>query len=229
MSDLDYYGERLEGRSSARSFYHFTMLPNFRLGISIGQITGEDASPVMEGLQASARSLAAAQTGDAAIAIRALNRVLWELSPEYYATLFCGHIDPIRRQMSFVNAGHEPVLLIRRDGASVQRLENSGTLLGLSRHSQFTAHSVTLHPGDTLAALSGVGCDTSEACALGALRRHPDVPCSELAHYIMDAVGTCTPYAATEDRTVVVVRLCGAKTTGSSWRPLAGAALARAA
>ncbi|HVS15774.1 MAG TPA: SpoIIE family protein phosphatase [Thermoanaerobaculia bacterium] len=69
--------------------------------------------------------------------------------PEKYATAFLAVIRRDQPTLQFTNAGHNPALLIRRDGG-VEQLGSSGMPLGLIAEATFTQHEVAFDPGDTL-------------------------------------------------------------------------------
>jgi sigma-B regulation protein RsbU (phosphoserine phosphatase) len=66
--------------------------------------------------------------------IRALDRLFLENNvfekTESFASVFFGVVDPTRRLMTYVNAGHEPVLLLAPNGAA-QVLPPTGPLIGV--------------------------------------------------------------------------------------------------
>src|SRR5262249_11252829 len=47
-----------------------------------------------------------------------------------YITFFLAHLEPKSGRLGYVNAGHNPPLLVRADG-SVEKLEEGGMVLGL--------------------------------------------------------------------------------------------------
>ena len=60
-----------------------------------------------------------------------LNRFLYaNTQTSRYVTLFYGELDPARRRLAYVNAGHVPPYLRRRDGRE-ERLTAGGPVLGL--------------------------------------------------------------------------------------------------
>ena len=65
-----------------------------------------------------------------------------------------GQIDPVLRQLLYVNAGHGPALLFRRNTNRVTRLENSGTALGLSPGTAYQQRVLSMEPGDVLVAFT---------------------------------------------------------------------------
>src|SRR5260221_3687119 len=67
---------------------------------------------------------------------RVNNLVYQASSANRYATLFYAQYDPASRRLSYVNAGHNPPLVLRSCGGSFQefRLETGGPVIGLLRH-----------------------------------------------------------------------------------------------
>ncbi len=223
LHDLDYYAERYAGQETGSSFFDFVALQDSKLVLFVGDVLGRGAAAgvIMAAVQASVRSMALSNGENVAAGIGALNDTLWEISPEdYYTSLFYTHVDPSARQMRYVNAAHEPVLLIRTHAQRTERLENTGTVLGLSRGITCRARTVKFGPGDTLVAISNRAADISgadewrvwEASAVGALRLHPNARAGDLAHYIVESVTEFRPGAVyNEETTLAVVRFKGAE------------------
>lgn len=70
-----------------------------------------------------------------------------------FATVFLASINPFYGELVYVNAGHEPALVIAPDG-SVTELRPTGPALGLMPDSDFEAVSGSLEPGHTLFAFT---------------------------------------------------------------------------
>ena len=70
-----------------------------------------------------------------------------------FATTFLAVLDPDYGTLHYVNAGHEPALVIAPDG-SMRELRPTGPALGMMPDSTFTAVSGTLEPGHTLFAFT---------------------------------------------------------------------------
>ena len=70
-----------------------------------------------------------------------------------FATVFLAAINPDYGQLTFVNAGHEPALILGADG-SARELRPTGPALGLMPDSEFTAGEETLERGQTLFAFT---------------------------------------------------------------------------
>ncbi len=89
------------------------------------------------------------------------------------ATCFYGHYTSSTRVLRFINAGHQPPLLIRTNPGEILRLKQGGPSLGLWDRTRFTDGAVQLKPGDRLVAFtSGVveaWADEGDIVAEGAL------------------------------------------------------------
>lgn len=82
-------------------------------------------------------------------AIEHINRMLYEnTDPDKFITAFAAVYYP-DRSLAFVNAGHEPPLLIRANG-QVERLCDGGPLLGIVPNIPYEAGYITLGPGDLI-------------------------------------------------------------------------------
>jgi sigma-B regulation protein RsbU (phosphoserine phosphatase) len=95
--------------------------PSSRLGIAIGDVSGKGISAAL--LMASLRASLRGQTltgFDLAHLVRNVNLLLYDSSDSNrYATFFFAEYDPATRRLTYVNAGHNaPVVLRRRAGAA---------------------------------------------------------------------------------------------------------------
>ncbi len=83
--------------------------------------------------------------------IRRVNRMVYEASSaNRYATFFYAEYDPQSRRVTYVNAGHNPPVVLRRSGANweVFRWESGGPVIGLLPDCQYEEAHFDLHPGD---------------------------------------------------------------------------------
>src|ERR1039458_5819850 len=93
------------------NFYDFIPRHASRLVVSIGDLpaAGDAPSITVPCLQALVRGLTAGHRGDLAGLARELNRTLCLLGPESLcAAWFYALVDPVRHELQYVNAGHEP-------------------------------------------------------------------------------------------------------------------------
>jgi sigma-B regulation protein RsbU (phosphoserine phosphatase) len=135
---LEYWGQCRPAREVGGDYYDFLELPHGRFGIAIGDVSGKGvgAALMMASLEASLRALAAVVEDPAELIERVSSLVYEASSANRYATLFYAQYDPANRCLSYVNAGHNPPVVLRSSGGSFQvfRLETGGPVIGLLRH-----------------------------------------------------------------------------------------------
>lgn len=124
-------GRCVPARSVRGDFYDFLALPGNQLGLSMGDVSGEgvSASLLMASLQGLLRDQAPTAESPADLA-RRINRQLFSSSRgAKYCTFFYGVFDETTKQLTFVNAGHNPPLLF--NSGTRKFLESTGVPLGL--------------------------------------------------------------------------------------------------
>lgn len=67
-----------------------------------------------------------------------------------FVTAVCGTLDPKTRVVTFATAGHEPPILVGRDGSSSPLETSGGRVLGLIDLDDYPVSTHTLAPGDAL-------------------------------------------------------------------------------
>lgn len=134
--------------------YDFLPLDDNRVAFAIGDASGKSlpAALMIANVQSSLRTAAFFVGQEPSAVLGAVNRQLHTASmADRFATLFYGVFDRATHTLSYANAGHNPPLVIRRDG-SVAWLETGGLPLGLFTDSTYEEGVVHLHPGDTVIA-----------------------------------------------------------------------------
>jgi sigma-B regulation protein RsbU (phosphoserine phosphatase) len=131
-----------------------------------------------------------------------------------YATAFLARLDPPSGRLRFVNAGHQPALVVRADGRA-QSLPSAGVPLGLMETAAYTAADVTLGPGDALLVFSDGVSEARDAAGaeLGVdrlvelLRGGRSLDAAGLVERIEDAVDAFSSGAPVDDdRTLLVLK-----------------------
>jgi serine phosphatase RsbU (regulator of sigma subunit) len=134
----------------AGDFYDIQQLDGGRTLIAAGDVTGKGVGPalLMANLQASLRAMSTLSMTLAEEVAR-LNELLCESTPEdYFITLFIMVFDPSRGEIRWVNAGHNPPLLV--SGGRCTRLETGGLLLGVQSGAAYSEGLVEFCEGDLL-------------------------------------------------------------------------------
>jgi sigma-B regulation protein RsbU (phosphoserine phosphatase) len=151
-------GISLPARSVGGDYYDFLDLGGQRIGIALADVAGKGvpAALIMSVVQASLRILATQENGSLASLAAKLNRLLHRSTgSNAYATFFYGEIDEAKRQLRYVNAGHNPPCLLRcAADRSIEELPAGGTVIGLFPQSSYEESTVNLYPGDVLIAFT---------------------------------------------------------------------------
>jgi sigma-B regulation protein RsbU (phosphoserine phosphatase) len=152
-SGVDLAGHCRPAQSVGGDYYDFIELEAGRLGLAIGDVSGKgiSAALLMASLRASLRGMTLYGSSDLAGLMQKVNRLVYEASAaNRYATFFFAVYDPTSRELSYVNAGHNPPVLLH--GAEVLCLETGGCVVGLMPSVPYSQGSLTLAPGDILLA-----------------------------------------------------------------------------
>lgn len=133
-------------------YYDFLPLDSGGYLICIADVSGKGipAAMLMSNFQASLRTLARRKAGLKEM-IAELNYLLKKNgNSEHFITVFLGVYTPAEGQLRYINAGHNPPLLIARDGAT-KVLEAGTTVLGIFDPLPFDEEgAVSICPGDLL-------------------------------------------------------------------------------
>ena len=159
ISGLDYCGACRPALGVGGDYYDFLLLPGDIFGIAIGDVSGKGiaAALLMASLQASLRGQAIAGASDLAELMGNVNRLVYDASAENrYATFFYAQYDARTRVLTYVNAGHNPPIILHKTGDEWQlnRLEVGGAVVGLLRNFPYSQAQVTMQPGDLLVAFT---------------------------------------------------------------------------
>jgi serine phosphatase RsbU (regulator of sigma subunit) len=145
----DVVGSTKPCRAVGGDYYDFDREGKYLL-FALGDVSGKGtgAALLMTVLRASVRGhWNEPSTADAMVRI---NRTVCQNVPENkYITFFLGRLDPPTGEVRYVNAGHNPPLLLRSNGA-VERLEEGGMVLGLIENVPYAEGAARLDSGDTL-------------------------------------------------------------------------------
>jgi DNA-binding GntR family transcriptional regulator len=144
-------------QSIGGDYYDFFPMLGGRWGIAIGDVSGKGigAALLMASLQASLKAQALHPHSDLSVLVRDVNRLVHESSPgHFFASLFYAEYQPATRVLRYVNAGHNPPLVLRwRNGRSeLFPLETEGTPVGALEDAEYTSSTVRLDIGDVVVA-----------------------------------------------------------------------------
>ncbi|MBO6575332.1 MAG: SpoIIE family protein phosphatase [Rhodothermales bacterium] len=207
----------LPSRHVAGDYYDVVELDGGRILLAIADVTGKGmpASLLMSNLQAALHSILPMDiTLEEATAN--MNRVICRNTGfDKFITYFHGIYHKERRTFRYVNAGHNPPMLLRATG-EVEELETGGLLLGVMKGMPYEAGLVTLEKGDVLAiftdgvteAMSPDGEEFEEPRLEKVLREASAGSAQEILDGVRTAIREWTADAPTlsDDLTMIVVK-----------------------
>jgi phosphoserine phosphatase RsbU/P len=214
---LAYSARCRQVRALGGDCYDFMPLTANRLALAVADACGNGlpAALMISNVQSSLRTAAGFAGNDAAAVVGAVNRLVHASSPaDRYATLFYGVFDAATRTLRYVNAGHNPPLVIRRS-RTIARLEAGGPPVGVFSDSAYEEGEIQLEPGDLVIAytdgvteaLNPAGREWGLEGLSNAVVQHSARCADELVDAIFTSLDEFSQCRQSDDATVVVVRI----------------------
>ena len=216
LRTLDYAGICIQAHEVGGDYYDFLNLGPQQLGLVIGDISGKGiaAALLMAHLQANLRSQCAIAWDQPRRLLRSVNELFYENTPDNaYATLFFAEYDDKLRRLRYANCGHLSALLLRSDN-TLERLDSTGTVLGLFSEWDCSIAELEIFSGDTLAlytdgiteSLNNPGDEYGEQRLIEVLRRNRDLSSEALLASIVEDVQHFSPHEQHDDITLIVAK-----------------------
>jgi phosphoserine phosphatase RsbU/P len=135
----------------AGDYYDIIPLPGGQTMLAVGDVSGKGAGAalLMANLQASLRTAAGVGARLTDIVARINDLICRNTPPEEFITFFAAVFDPVSSNLTYVNAGHNPPLLLRENG-SILQLDVGGLILGMTPCIQYLEDTVRIERGDLL-------------------------------------------------------------------------------
>jgi putative ABC transport system permease protein len=165
VASIQLAGMCMPARGVGGDYYDFLDLGGGQVGVALADVAGKGiaAALLMSVVQASLRSLTDMRNGSLAELAAKMNRLLHRSTgSNSYATFFYAQIDEEKRELRYVNAGHNPPMLLRGPGwvsnhvpfvastANVEELATGGTIIGMFAQAAYEEALLELRPGDVL-------------------------------------------------------------------------------
>jgi sigma-B regulation protein RsbU (phosphoserine phosphatase) len=151
--DFSLWGAMRSAKEVGGDFYDHFQLDDGKTGIVVADVSGKGVPAALFGM-VSKTLLRATATQDAiepGSVIASVNDVLCQDNEScMFVTVFYAVLDPGRGQLSYVNAGHPPPLLVHADGRTRFLPLTDGIALGVADGMLFEQQSIQLEPGDYL-------------------------------------------------------------------------------
>ncbi|MDT5269521.1 MAG: phosphoserine phosphatase RsbU/P [Acidobacteriota bacterium] len=215
MEGFDISGYNFSTEEVSGDYYDFVKPYDDQLGLVIADVSGKGvpASLLMAFLRASLRS--AIHVGYAPnVAMAKVNYLLWEsIEQHQFVTAFYGMLDSTNRTLAFVNAGHNPLLVLNPDGPRF--IERGGLPLGLFKDTRYYEYYLPIDSGQILVlytdgateAQSPAGVEYGRSRLVDAVRRSRDRRAREIIDYIYNDIFDWTGGRGSgDDVTFVIIK-----------------------
>ena len=195
-------------------YYEFIRLPDDRWGIIIADVVGKGigAALLVSAIRATLYALVGRELATRAVMRRA-NRFFHDsVEGGRYVTLFYAVLDVQARRIIYVNAGHQPPFVLRRNG-EVEALESGGFPLGMFEAPRYFEGFAQIEAGDLMVLYTDGIVEASDAhdeeygrdrllATLGAVRTQP---AEDICRHVMDDVRSFS-FGSQDDRTLLVLK-----------------------
>ena len=174
----------------------------------------------MASLRACLRTMTLTTSGELTQLMSHMNRLIYEASAiNRYATFFFGIFDPAVGRFNYVNAGHNPPVLLRKSSSGNcerLRLDCGGPVIGLLPIACYEQGSLLLYPGDLLItytdgiseAMNSAEEEWGEEAMISTAQQASDGTAEEIVKAIFAAADVFAGSASQhDDMTVLVVRV----------------------
>ncbi len=151
IRNIDLAVANIPSQGISGDYYDFIKIVPGHWGVVIGDVTGKGISAGLMMATFRATLLAEIRNNYAISTILTkVNRILCETRAQNrFVTAFYGVFDEHRQTFTYCNAGHNPPLLLRKEGR-LEELETGGMLLGAFPESRYEEGHAQLAPGDCL-------------------------------------------------------------------------------
>jgi serine phosphatase RsbU (regulator of sigma subunit) len=132
-------------------YFDFIPIEPSELGIVIADVAGKGAGAALLMAYFSGSLLVESRTMKnlAEMSAKLNNCILEKSESNVFITFFMGILNPQKEEMTYVNAGHNPPIILGSSGG-VQKLEGTGICLGVFPDVTYKTGTVPLRAGDLL-------------------------------------------------------------------------------
>ncbi len=151
IEGFDIYGTTIPMREVGGDYLDLIVSLSDRLGVLVADVSGKGlaAALIMVTFRAYFHATVINELAMRVVMAR-VNRLVHEATNgDRFITTFYGLIDPENKRLLYINAGHNPPLLLHADGTS-ELLAHSGLPLGIFEDSRYSESVVAFHSGDVL-------------------------------------------------------------------------------
>jgi sigma-B regulation protein RsbU (phosphoserine phosphatase) len=152
LPTMDIAAHSKPARVVGGDYYDFFSFRDGSQGIVIADVMGKglSASMLMSNVQASLRILGPQFDEPCDLALRLNELFRFNVAMSRFISLFIVAVDADENRIRYVNAGHNPGLVLRAQLGQIEELRPTGPAIGLTREPPMEAGEVSLGEGDLL-------------------------------------------------------------------------------
>ncbi|HWA05591.1 MAG TPA: PP2C family protein-serine/threonine phosphatase, partial [Ignavibacteria bacterium] len=175
---------------------------------------GAGAAMIMANLQASIRVGLEITEDFSEFIARINNHVFRNTSSSEFITLFIGAWEPSTKLFHYINAGHNPPVMIDAEG-SITTLNATGLILGVLPDQKYERKAIHIQPGSVIAiftdgleeAMNPEGEILGQDRIIESLKDSKDLSCKEIVQIIQNrAIEFCQGRPLHDDLTMIVIK-----------------------
>jgi len=151
IEGMDLVANNIPAQEIGGDFYDYIPISRGSWGLVIADVSGKGMpAAIFMGLSRTIVRASATDNPSPAAAIKQANELICRDSTSgMFVTLFYAILNAKERKLRYVNAGHNPPLLIR-NGGEVESLRTRGIALGVTHYIDLQEAERILRPGDTI-------------------------------------------------------------------------------
>jgi sigma-B regulation protein RsbU (phosphoserine phosphatase) len=200
-------------------YYDFISIDPCRLALIVADVSGKGISAAL--LMASLRAALIAEVGPQFrlenVAAKLNDFVHSSSAPNRFISCFVCDLDMTTGQLRYVNAGHNPPIIISKD-SKVRRLDPTGFCLGMFPSVSYDVAEVTVDKGETVVlytdgitdARNSANKDFGEDTLISLLKKSAKKPAAEIVSKVNAELGSFSSGVdAFDDMTLIVLKRTG--------------------
>ena len=216
LAGFDISGLLESSMSISGDFYDFIPLEDNRLGIVIADVRGKGipAALLMVMIRTSLRLVCREDISPSSVLKRVNDLLVIDTTPDFFATIVYGILDPKSMTFTYSNAGHCYPMLLR--GEKIEELQTGGIILGCFGFAEFETETIELESGNkilfytdglTEAEFEAEGEFYGEERLEQVFKKNSNLPADELCKKIReDLFGFCGTNQQKDDITIVAIK-----------------------
>ena len=151
LEGFDIFGMTIPVRQVGGDYFDFFDALTDRFGVLIADVSGKGlaAALIMVSFRAHIHATVLNEFAMRVVMARVNSLVYNTTQGDRFITTFYGLIDPLHKRLLYINAGHNPPLLLHADGTR-ELLEEAGLPLGIFEDSRYSESVVNFRKSDLL-------------------------------------------------------------------------------